>query len=141
VTDIATLELAPAAETGALPVFQVKRLWSRAALARLGHADGQTAVPEHNRDRLCLSLLGVGLEETLSYLHAVQPDFAEFEQWVLSRGGGLPDADAVARFNRAISGDRSDSRPRSPDPVLAPDDLRFFIRQVPTPRCEADFRR
>ena len=123
--------LAPATETGAIPVFQLKRLWSRAALAWRGGPQGATQPAEHNRDRLCLSLLGVGLEETLAHLLTTQPDFTEFEQWILARGGGSLDAESVARFNRAIAGGPSEAAAPAPPPEpgeasLAPDELRFF---------------
>ena len=120
------IELAPATEIGVIPIFQLKRLWSRATLPPSRQRAGYTAGHELNRDRLCLSVLGVGLEETLSYLHSAQPGFTEFEQWLIARGGA-PEAETVARFNRAIASDAPDRRPAaSVESVLSPAELRFF---------------
>jgi len=125
------LELAPTDETGAIPVFHLKRFWSRVALARRQRMSVRSA--EWNRDRLCLSVLGVGLEETMRYLYNEQPDFAAFEDWVLARAGVLPPADEIERFNQALSGASADatrvdltSATEAPEAILDATALRFF---------------
>jgi hypothetical protein len=71
--------LAPATETGALGVYQLKRLWSRTMAARRGLFPPATTQDRHF-DRLVIHAIGVGLEQTASYLGRAAPDFEEFER-------------------------------------------------------------
>lgn len=65
---------------------------------------GQTfrapAVPPFH-SRLLLSLLGLGLEQTIRHLGSTQPDWETFRDWIVATAG-VPDADRVARYHAAI---------------------------------------
>ncbi|MGC2125880.1 MAG: hypothetical protein WA652_23795, partial [Xanthobacteraceae bacterium] len=80
--------LAPASETGALGIYQIKRLWSRAAAARQGRVAPSTMHDRH-LDHLVIHACGIGLEQTTAYLASEMPSFAAFERWIVSTTGGV----------------------------------------------------
>lgn len=94
-----TLRQAALTDTGAIPLYGLKRLWSRV----LGNAS-EVSTEEAQRDRIVLSMAGVGLEEALVYLHRERPSFDAFERWILDAAGTAIDAAAMARFNQAVVG-------------------------------------
>src|ERR1700758_456509 len=99
-TDIApALELAGATETGALRLYQLKRLWSRSLLARQGRAPATTMHDRH-LDQLVIHASGLGLEQAVNYL-GTAPSFGEFERWVVATTGGVA-PEQVARINAAV---------------------------------------
>jgi hypothetical protein len=94
--------LAAATDTGALGVFWLKRLWSRAMAARQGQF-ARASVHERRLDYLVIHALGVGLEQTTTYLGQTAPNFAEFERWIVATTGGVA-AERIARINAAVTG-------------------------------------
>jgi hypothetical protein len=132
-----TLTEAPAApplaaptDTGALGVFWLKRLWSRAAAARQGRFEPPN-VHERQLDNLVIHALGVGLEQTTTSLGRA-PSFAEFERWIASTTGGV-EPERIARINAAVTG--ADPPPQTARwlaevevsaPVLSAADLGFW---------------
>jgi len=97
----ATITLAEPAETGALGVQQLKRLWSRAILQRQGQP--AIASAEAHVEHVVLDALGMGLEQTMQHLFRAVPSFAEFEQWIIQTTGGVS-ATQVARINAMLTG-------------------------------------
>jgi len=93
--------LAAPNETGALGVYQLKRLWSRALAARLGRQSRDT--DELNLDHLVLDALGVGLEQVQQHLIQAAPSFEDFERWIIATAGPI-DPGQIARINAAVSG-------------------------------------
>jgi Phytanoyl-CoA dioxygenase (PhyH) len=96
------IDLPPAAETGALGVYQLKRLWARNAAARTGQrlpAD----MREKHLDHLVIDALGLGLEQTAQYLSAAAPTFEQFERWIVGTAGP-PGPLQAARINAAVTG-------------------------------------
>jgi hypothetical protein len=61
------LDLAPATETGALGIYQLKRLWSRAMGGRAGRF-WPTTLHDRHLDDLVIHASGLGLEQTASFL-------------------------------------------------------------------------
>jgi Phytanoyl-CoA dioxygenase (PhyH) len=123
--------LAAATDTGALGVFWLKRLWSRAMAARQGHF-ARASVHERRLDYLVIHALGVGLEQTTTYLGHTAPNFAEFERWIVAITGGV-EAERIARINAAVTG--ADPPPQTARwlaaveasaPVLTAADLSFW---------------
>jgi hypothetical protein len=94
--------LAAATDTGALGVFWLRRLWSRVLAARQGRF-----VPANARERrldfLVIHALGVGLEQTTTYLGREAPTFDEFERWIVATSGGVA-PERIARINAAVTG-------------------------------------
>lgn len=122
--------LADATETGALGVFQVKRLWSRHAAVRQGR--GQGAPAEAHRDSLVIHALGLGLEPTLQYLYRKGPSFEEFESWIIA-SAGVPGPAQVERINAAVAGTEAPEEVRrqqealeASPPALSAADLAFW---------------
>ncbi len=93
--------LAAASETGALGVYQLKRLWSRVTAARQGRF-APTSSHERHLDYLVVHACGLGLEQTVDYLGAAAPSFGEFERWIVATAGGIA-PDRVARINSAAA--------------------------------------
>jgi len=123
--------LAAAADTGTLGVFWLKRLWGRAMAARQGRFVPANA-DERRLDYLVIHALGVGLEQTTTYLGRAAPSFAEFERWIVSTTGGV-EPERIARINAAVTG--ADPPPQTARwlaaveasaPVLSAADLSFW---------------
>jgi hypothetical protein len=142
--------LAAATDTGALGVFWLKRLWSRALAAQQGRF-APANVHEHRLDYLLIHALGVGLEQTTSYLGHASPSFAEFERWIVSTTGGI-EPERIARINAAVMGAapppetaRRLAAVEASAPVLSAADLSFWQEHgyvvlhdaVPSQVCEA----
>jgi hypothetical protein len=123
--------LAGATETGTLGVFWLKRLWSRALAARQGRGVSAN-LHERHLDHLVIHALGVGLEQTTTYLGHEAPSFADFERWIVATTGAVA-PERIARINAAVS-----NRPPPPEtahwlaavdasaPVLSAADLGFW---------------
>lgn len=117
-----TLRQAALTDTGAIPLYGLKRLWSRA----LGNAS-EVSTEEAQRDRIVLSMAGVGLEEALVYLHRERPSFDAFERWILDAAGAAIDAAAMEHFNRvAVGGAGVQLEDGAPAGPLTGEDLRHF---------------
>ncbi|URW74487.1 phytanoyl-CoA dioxygenase family protein [Sphingomonas donggukensis] len=54
-------------------------------------------------DRILLDVLGIGIEQALTYLPVTRPDFRAFEDWVIATAG-RPDAESVARYHAWLDG-------------------------------------
>jgi hypothetical protein len=93
--------LAAPTEIGALGVFWLKRRWSRTLAAQQGHFV-RPNLHERQLDYLVIHALGVGLEQTTTYL-SQSPSFAEFERWITSTTGGVA-PERIARINAAVAG-------------------------------------
>ena len=123
--------LAAASETGALGVYQLKRLWSRSMAARHG-AFFPATVHERHLDHLVIHASGLGLEQTLAYLGTQAPSFEDFERWIVSTTGGIA-PERVARINAAVIGAPPPAPTRklldaiaASAPVLTDADLSFW---------------
>jgi hypothetical protein len=66
-------------------------------LRRAGDARGKMA------ERILLDALGLGREQTLSWLARERPDFAGFQAWILATAGP-PDPEALARYHAWLDG-------------------------------------
>jgi ectoine hydroxylase-related dioxygenase (phytanoyl-CoA dioxygenase family) len=128
---VAPTSLAPATETGALGIYQLKRMWSRAIAAQRGHFP-QATTEDRQLDNLVIHASGLGLEQTAAYLGGTSPSFAEFERWIVATTGGVA-PERVARINAAIA-DR-DPPPETAlwlaaveasEPVLSSSDIAFW---------------
>jgi hypothetical protein len=122
--------VAPVTETGSLGVVHVKRLWSATRATRAGRPDRRE--DEWHLDRLVIDALGLGLHQTLSFLHVNGPSFEEFESWIVNTAG-RPEPALIERLNAEILGDPHPVATRrwleaveQDDPVLTPDDLRSW---------------
>jgi len=102
IEDVAAPPLAAATETGTLGVFWLKRLWSRAMAAQQGRFV-LAGMHERHLDTLVIHALGVGLEQTASYLGHAAPRFDEFERWIATTTGGVA-PEQIARLNAAVTG-------------------------------------
>jgi len=111
--------LAASAETGALGVLHLKRLWSRTLAHRLGQADAAIPSEDWVRDNTLLCGLGLNLREALQYLFERQPSFEQFEGWILERNGGALEPARVERLNWALAEERKSG------PAPLPQDLVF----------------
>ena len=120
-------QLVAPSEKGALGVYQLKRLWSRALASRQGGASGDLI--ERQLDHLVTDALGLGLEQVQQHLMRVAPSFEEFERWIVATTGGI-EPEQVARINAALTGAEPPGSTRrglaaieAMEPVLSPADL------------------
>ena len=123
--------LAPATATGALGIYQLKRLWSRAMAARQGRS-APAAMHDRHLDYLVIHASGVGLEQAMQYLLREAPSFEEFERWIVATTGGV-EPERIARINAAVVGRdppadtaRFLAAVEASEPVLSASDLSFW---------------
>lgn len=123
-------------EQGAgLGIPYLRGLWARTLPERAGAspaaddgAGGGRDGASWERDQTVIHGLGLGLRETLSYLHERQPSFEEFERWIVASNGGSVDPRTVARINAALG----NAPAAAVEPlgngasVLTADELAFF---------------
>ena len=89
-------EIYGAEQQGNLGICQLKRYWSATMAGRAGRPVKRPE--EEHIDRVMLDCLGIGLHQSLDFIHRKAPSFADFESWVLATAG-RPEADKVAHFN------------------------------------------
>lgn len=99
---LSVIPVADIAETGALGVVYLKRLWSLWVSHR--SSPPEDMVRDRRATHVLFSGLGLGLEETLRHVGSHQPSFAAFEEWILGRNGGSIEPLVVARLNAALTG-------------------------------------
>jgi hypothetical protein len=113
-----------------IAVPHLRRLWSRTGAASRGKAEPDDPV-EHAADKIAIYGLGVGLHETLHFLHAMRPGFDEFQGWILARNNGTIEPARIAWVNDRISRLGKEmslvgSPPTAIEPVLSAGDLSFW---------------
>ncbi len=113
------------AETGALGVLHLKRLWWKHAAGGVATLDPAACSAEWPRDVAVVDGLGVGLEPALRYLATERPSYAEFERWILAANGGDIHAARRERLNAMLGGPQPGECGPCP-PVLEPADLAFW---------------
>lgn len=95
---ISDFTLPPSTETSASGLMHVKRFWSKVMLKRTNQIDEEFWKKEWELDKTLLSVLGVGLEQTLTYVFQYAPAFEEFEKWIVHTSG-IPTSEQISRFN------------------------------------------
>jgi hypothetical protein len=123
--------LAAATEVGALGIYQLRRIWSRAMAARQS-APLPTSQHDLHLDYLVTHAVGLGLEQTANYLGQHAPSFEEFECWIVRTTGGVDPLQA-ARINAAVAGTEYPDEIKhrlaaveASEPVLSAADLAFW---------------
>jgi len=123
----------PISLTGPIsPLPEIRGLADYWAL-RTGRARGPD-LPEM-QSRLLLDMLGLGLEQTITYLGLEWPDYPAFEAWIVETAG-LPDPLLLARYNAWLDGapppeamQRQIAAIDAAPPVLDADDLAQWERE------------
>lgn len=90
--------LPPSTETSTLGLMHLKRFWKKIMLKRSGEFDEEQWKNEWQLDKTLLSVLGLGLEQTLQYVFQYAPVFEEFERWIVNIAG-IPTGEQVDKFN------------------------------------------
>ena len=121
----AILEIVPSTETGRLHVMHLKRYWNKSLLKRDGKLKAAAYREEWKMDTTLLTVLGLGLEQTMVYVYQANPSFEEFENWIVETSG-FPDAKTVAKFNRLVAGNADENANDSIAGVLTKEDLDFW---------------
>lgn len=139
-------EPAASTETGRLGILHLKRFWSKSLLKKDNRLLSSSFPEEWRIDTTLLGVLGLGLEQTITYLYQHAPDFGAFENWIMEVNGGWPDRSKTEAFNAYItSRGRQYERPASGLEVLSEADMEFWnengyviIREaVPQEDCQA----
>lgn len=97
-----SISLTPSLETGKLQVMHLKRFWEKSLLKRAGKISYDLK-EEWRLDKILLFALGLGLEQTTTYIFQIAPTFEEFEDWIIETAG-MPDPENITRYNHAVSG-------------------------------------
>jgi hypothetical protein len=97
-----SVELPLSIETGKLQVMHLKRYWQKSIFKRDGKLEPGSFHDEWKTDTTLLTVLGLGLEQTMVYVYCEKPSFEQFENWIVETNG-LPDAEKVKQFNQLIS--------------------------------------
>src|SRR5215831_2975344 len=87
--------------TGSIDVPQLRALWQRNVAPDQRNVPVDAAV--WAADRAVIDGLGLGLHETLHFLHSATPSFAAFEHWVLDHHGGAIEPVVAASVNAAVA--------------------------------------
>ena len=95
--------LTPSQETGKLQVMHLKRFWEKSLLKREGKIINGELKKEWRLDKILMSALGLGLEQTSVYLFETVPGFEEFEDWIIETAG-MPVPETIARYNNEFGG-------------------------------------
>lgn len=134
---------APSAfETGSTGIYHLKRFWWKVSARISGLPGAESTGDEWNTDIALLDALGLGLEQTLTYLGREEPSFEEFENWVVQTTGGISQ-EVTAFFNNDVAGLHTEDRP--PASIFTADELAFWqengyiiIRNaIPQEECRA----
>lgn len=111
-------------ETGKLQVMHLKRFWEKSLLKLQRKITGEDFKNEWQMDRVLLFTLGLGLEQTMTYMFSVAPSFEQFEDWIIEIAG-MPAGQTVIKFNHAVLGNKN-SGPDIIPKVLNSEQLDFW---------------
>lgn len=89
-------------EIGNLGILHLKRYWHKILLKKQGVLKQNALQNEWNVDITLLSVLGLGLEQTIRHLYNANLDFDGFEQWVLEVNNGKLNDEKIVQFNQYI---------------------------------------
>lgn len=119
---------------GDVTVPHLHRLWSRVCGEKPGKPSDDPV--EAAADKIAIYGLGLGLYETLQFLHGRRPGFDAFQDWILARNGGAVEPARIAWVNDRIQRLANDGplagpapasvEPARVEPVLGADDLAFW---------------
>ncbi|HYF30358.1 MAG TPA: phytanoyl-CoA dioxygenase family protein [Chitinophagaceae bacterium] len=118
--------LAASTETGSIGIMHLKRYWEKNMAKRNGSLSPDVLHDEWNLDVSLLCALGLGLEQTITYLYQSAPDFQEFEQWVLALNGGAVSTNTIQAFNELVANNNTNFNNKTTVDVLSKDDLAFW---------------
>jgi hypothetical protein len=114
---------------GDVTVPHLHRLWSRVCGEKPGKSPFDPV--EAAADKIAIYGLGLGLYETLQFLHGKRPDFDAFEDWIVTRNGGAVEPARIAwvneRIDRLANGGAPAIVEQEPvEPVLGAEDTAFW---------------
>jgi len=120
-------------KTGELGVLHLRRYWCKRLLEVEGRLDQDSVRDERGLDFTLMQGLGLGIVEPADYLFQQRPTYAEFEQWIVQKLGGVPERTLVERLNKMVRHYLEQPRRTYPieetdiqEPVLSAADLAFW---------------
>eukprot|EP01037_Dinobryon_pediforme_P000814 gene814-818_t len=84
---------------GTLEVKHLKRYWHKCILKRQGALEQDAFADEWRVDTTLLTVMGLGLEQSIQYVYGSAPSFQEFENWIVEVSG-KPATDRITLFNK-----------------------------------------
>ena len=103
---VQSIELPSSFESGKLQVLHLRRYFSKCMAKKNGLLHVADFIDESTTDVALLSVLGLGLEQTLSYVYRECKGFDEFENWILEVNDGQLQQDKISSFNAALKGEQ-----------------------------------
>ena len=91
-------------ETGKLNIMQLKRYWWKSMAKKAGTIDQNAFEEEWPADVMMLSILGLGLEQTIRYVFNEHHEFEDFEEWILGLNNGYISPERIKEFNDQLTG-------------------------------------
>jgi hypothetical protein len=119
------IAIVPSTDTGKLNLKHLKRYWNKSILKRNGEIAAGSFLDEWKTDTTLLSVLRLGLEQTMQYLYQNSPSFEEFETWILETSG-IPDHEKVEEFNRLFSTEKNNPTEPAKKELLTDEDWEFW---------------
>lgn len=123
---IAQPDIPASTETGTLEIMHLKRYWAKMMAKRKGLLNQGDYPEEWSTDKTLLSVLNIGLEQTVRYLYAEAPSFDEFEAWILVVNSGNLDSEKIELFNKFIASENTSLETDGEPRVLSEADLDFW---------------
>lgn len=121
------MKLAATNEENSLGVLHLNRFYSKAMARRDGALSQNDLQEEWMLDTTLLSVLNLGLEQTIRHLYNEAPSFPAFENWILSVNDNQLSAEKIALFNASITGtNESVSANETESQALSETDLRCW---------------
>ena len=122
--------LTSSSEPGSLGVLHLKRYWDKNLLKRSGKLAKDAFPEEWNIDNTLLSVLGLGLEQTVTWLYNTNPDFKTFEDWIVAVNNGELSGNKIGAFNEYINNRQLPyKKENNSADVLSAADMDFWNRE------------
>lgn len=96
------MTLPPSSVISGTGVLHLKRYWEKHRLIKAGQLASDACADEWNTDTALLSVLGLGLEQTVKHIYSSDESFESFENWVASVTDINAAKEKITAFNRHI---------------------------------------
>jgi len=110
-------------EISSCGLMHLKRFWSKILFKRANRLEESLWEKEWQLDKTLLSVLGLGLEQTLGYVFQYAPSLEEFEDWILHTSG-TPSLELIDKFNNTFTKLPLEEQPLPG--VLSEEELNFW---------------
>ncbi len=126
--DTIAIKLTPSSAISNIGIKHLKRYWEKSRALKTGKLPPGSLQEEWNVDITMLAALGLGLEQTITYVFNSTTGYDEFENWILEVNGQQLDKNKIAIFNASIVGEAI-TQPAPIEKTLSDEDINFWNEQ------------